>query len=109
MLVGPKRIGPNEETRVSNDNPAPTGRLMVVATPIGNLGDLSPRALSLLGDADAVYCEDTRHSRTLFSAHGISPRHRLLALHEHNEMGASVDIIERIARGELVVLICDAG
>lgn len=92
-----------------NQKPATRGQLMIVATPIGNLGDLSPRALALLESADAVYCEDTRHSRTLFSAHGISPRHRLLALHEHNEMGASVDIIERIARGELVVLICDAG
>ncbi len=92
-----------------NQKPATRGQLMIVATPIGNLGDLSPRALALLENADAVYCEDTRHSRTLFSAHGISPRHRLLALHEHNEMAASVDIIERIARGELVVLISDAG
>jgi len=82
---------------------------MVVATPIGNLGDLSPRALSLLGEADAVYCEDTRHSRTLFSAHGISPRHRLLALHEHNEASTSREVVDRVARGETVVLICDAG
>jgi 16S rRNA (cytidine1402-2'-O)-methyltransferase len=94
---------------VSNDNPAPRGQLMVVATPIGNLGDLSPRALSLLAEADVVYCEDTRHSRTLFSAHGITARHRLQALHEHNEVAASVEIIERVARGELVVLISDAG
>lgn len=94
---------------MSDDNPGRVGRLMVVATPIGNLGDLSPRALSLLAEADAVYCEDTRHSRTLFSAHGISPRHRLLALHEHNEVVASIEVIERVARGELVVLISDAG
>lgn len=87
----------------------PGGQLMVVATPIGNLGDLSPRALSLLTQADAVYCEDTRHSRTLFSAHGVTPRHRLHALHEHNEVAASVEVIDRVARGELVVLICDAG
>ena len=88
---------------------APRGQLMIVATPIGNLGDLSPRALALLEGADAVYCEDTRHSRTLFAAHGISPRHRLLALHEHNETAASVEVVERVARGELVVLISDAG
>jgi len=94
---------------VSNDNAAPRGQLMVVATPIGNLGDLSPRALSLLGDADVVYCEDTRHSRTLFSAHDISPRHRLQALHEHNEVAVSVEVVDRVARGELVVLISDAG
>ena len=85
------------------------GQLMVVATPIGNLGDLSPRALELLASADAVYCEDTRHSRTLFSANAISPRHRLLALHEHNEAALSLDVVERVARGELVVLISDAG
>ncbi|NNN09662.1 MAG: 16S rRNA (cytidine(1402)-2'-O)-methyltransferase [Acidimicrobiaceae bacterium] len=92
-----------------NQKPAARGQLMIVATPIGNLGDLSPRALALLESADAVYCEDTRHSRTLFSAHGISSRHRLLALHEHNEMATSVDVIERVERGELVVLISDAG
>src|ERR1019366_8084597 len=105
MLVGSMHVEPNEETRVTNQEPAPRGQLMVVATPIGNLGDLSPRALALLESADAVYCEDTCHSRTLFSAHGISPRQRLLALHEHNEMATSGDIIERVARGELVVLI----
>jgi 16S rRNA (cytidine1402-2'-O)-methyltransferase len=109
MLVGSIHVEPNEESRVMNDDPAPRGQLMVVATPIGNLGDLSPRALALLENADVVYCEDTRHSRTLFSAHGITPRHRLHALHEHNEVATSVEIVERIARGELVVLICDAG
>lgn len=108
MLVGPVHFGPNEETRVTNESPN-RGQLMVVATPIGNLGDLSPRALGLLSEADAVYCEDTRHSRTLFSAHGVTPRHRLLALHEHNEVSAGAEVVERVARGELVVLICDAG
>lgn len=92
-----------------NDTPSPRGRLMLVATPIGNLGDLSRRALTLLEGADAVFCEDTRHSRTLFSAHGITPRHRLLALHEHNEVAASAEVIERVARGEVVVLVSDAG
>jgi len=82
---------------------------MVVATPIGNLGDLSPRALALLADADAVYCEDTRHSRTLFSAHGLTPRHRLLALHEHNEVSVCGEIVDRVQRGELVVVVSDAG
>ncbi|HEY5304947.1 MAG TPA: 16S rRNA (cytidine(1402)-2'-O)-methyltransferase [Acidimicrobiales bacterium] len=94
---------------MSNDSPVARGRLMVVATPIGNLGDLSRRALALLAEADAVYCEDTRHSRTLFSAHDIRPRHRLLALHEHNEASQCREVIERISRGELVVLVSDAG
>ncbi|MBW4029576.1 MAG: 16S rRNA (cytidine(1402)-2'-O)-methyltransferase [Acidobacteria bacterium] len=92
-----------------NDTPSTGGRLVLVATPIGNLGDLSRRALTLLETADAVYCEDTRHSRTLFSAHGVTPRHRLMALHEHNENAASAQVIERVTRGELVVLISDAG
>lgn len=92
-----------------NDTPATSGLLVLVATPIGNLGDLSPRALTLLESADAVYCEDTRRSRTLFSAHGVRPRHRLLALHEHNENAAAAEVIERVARGETVALISDAG
>jgi 16S rRNA (cytidine1402-2'-O)-methyltransferase len=85
------------------------GELMVVATPLGNLGDLSRRALELFAAADAIYCEDTRHSRTLFSAHDIPSGGRLHALHEHNEASQCADICERIARGELVVLISDAG
>ncbi len=109
MLVGPTSVEPNEEMTVSNDSPVVRGRLMVVATPIGNLGDLSPRALALLTEAEAVYCEDTRHSRTLFSANGVRPRHRLLALHEHNEASQCDEVIERISRGELVVLVSDAG
>jgi 16S rRNA (cytidine1402-2'-O)-methyltransferase len=85
------------------------GQLVIVATPLGNLGDLSPRALQLLASADAVFCEDTRHSRTLFSANNISPSGRLFALHEHNEAEQSGEVITRIARGETVVLISDAG
>jgi 16S rRNA (cytidine1402-2'-O)-methyltransferase len=114
MLLGSIHVGPNEETRAMKDEVFPgssasSGQLVVVATPIGNLGDLSPRALSLLESADAVYCEDTRHSRTLFSAHGVTPRHRLLALHEHNEASLGAEVAARVGRGELVVLISDAG
>ncbi len=85
------------------------GELLVVATPIGNLGDLSPRALAALRDADVVYCEDTRHSRTLFSANGFAPKGRLLALHQHNEASQCEEVCQRVARGEVVVLISDAG
>jgi 16S rRNA (cytidine1402-2'-O)-methyltransferase len=85
------------------------GQLVIVATPLGNLGDLSPRALEFLASADAVFCEDTRHSRTLFSANNISPGGRLFALHEHNEAEQSHEVIARIAKGETVVLISDAG
>lgn len=85
------------------------GRLVVVATPIGNLGDLSPRALAELTSADVVYCEDTRRSRTLFSAHGVVPRAALQSLHEHNEAERSAQIVERVRAGQSVVLVSDAG
>ena len=85
------------------------GELVVVATPIGNLGDISRRALELLTSADVVYCEDTRHSRTLFSAHGIPVKGRLHSLHEHNEVSQCEDIVARVREGQVVVLISDAG
>ncbi|MFZ1063045.1 MAG: 16S rRNA (cytidine(1402)-2'-O)-methyltransferase [Acidimicrobiales bacterium] len=85
------------------------GRLVVVATPLGNLGDISRRALELLESADAVYCEDTRHSSKLFSAHGIAVRSRLQSLHEHNEASQCDAVVARVAAGETVVLISDAG
>jgi 16S rRNA (cytidine1402-2'-O)-methyltransferase len=89
--------------------PANPGVLMVVATPLGNLGDLSQRAKELLAIADAVFCEDTRHSRTLFSANELPSKGRLHALHQHNEASQCQEIVDRVARGELVVLISDAG
>ena len=85
------------------------GELVIVATPIGNLGDISRRALELLTSADVVYCEDTRHSRTLFSAHGIPVKGRLHSLHEHNEVSQCEDIVARVREGQVVVLISDAG
>lgn len=85
------------------------GELMLVATPLGNLGDLSARALELFRSANVVYCEDTRHSRVLFSANDIPTGGRLESLHEHNEVAQSVKIVERVRNGELVVLITDAG
>ncbi len=85
------------------------GQLVLVATPLGNLGDLSRRALDLLHDADVVYCEDTRRSRTLFSAHDIATRGRLRALHEHNELTQADEVVRRVQAGDLVVLISDAG
>jgi 16S rRNA (cytidine1402-2'-O)-methyltransferase len=95
----------SESTNTANA----TGRLVLVATPLGNLGDISRRALELLTNADVVYCEDTRHSSTLFSAHNIPVNRRLRALHEHNEASLCEEIVERVRVGELVVLISDAG
>jgi 16S rRNA (cytidine1402-2'-O)-methyltransferase len=85
----------------------PTGALYVVATPIGNLADLSLRAIHVLALADAIACEDTRHSAPLLRQLGITKP--LLALHEHNEREAASAVLERLARGERVAYVSDAG
>ncbi|MFT3663889.1 16S rRNA (cytidine(1402)-2'-O)-methyltransferase [Piscinibacter sp.] len=86
----------------------PAGALYVVATPIGNLADLSLRAIHLLALADAVACEDTRHSAPLLRALGIADK-PLLAVHEHNEREAAAGVIARLARGERIAFVSDAG
>ncbi len=86
-----------------------SGQLVLVATPLGNLGDISRRALTLLETADVIYCEDTRRSSTLFSAHHIPVNGRLHALHEHNEASLCSRIVEQVAQGQTVLLISDAG
>lgn len=84
-----------------------TPSLYVVATPIGNLSDISARALGILREVDVVAAEDTRHSQRLLDAHGI--RTHLLALHEHNEQTAATKLIGLLADGKHVALISDAG
>lgn len=83
------------------------GTLYVVATPIGNLSDASPRALEALRAADLVACEDTRVTRTLLAHHGIGTR--TVALHEHNERAAGAKLIEALLAGRNVALVSDAG
>ncbi len=83
------------------------GTLWVVATPIGNLEDLAPRAQRLLAEVDLVVCEDTRHSGRLLAAFGI--KQRLASLHEHNEARVAPGLVERLAAGESMALISDAG
>ncbi len=85
---------------------APAG-LSLVATPIGNLGDLSPRALQVLGAADAVLCEDTRVTGQLLARHGMSAP--LLPLHDHNESEMVPRILERLRQGQRLALASDAG
>lgn len=85
-----------------------TGRLVLVATPIGNLGDLSPRAVQALDRADVVCCEDTRHSRKLLTHAGLHPE-RLVAVHEHNERERAVQVVRWLQEGKEVVVITDAG
>lgn len=83
------------------------GTLWVVATPIGNLDDLSLRAQRVLADADLLLCEDTRHTRRLLAAFGI--RARLYSLHEHNEARVTTGIVARLLAGESMALVSDAG
>ena len=84
-----------------------SGRLYVVATPIGNLEDLSPRALAMLKQAGRIYAEDTRTSAVLLSHYGIGTP--VKALHEHNEGRAAAEVIDYLRSGHDVALICDAG
>lgn len=81
--------------------------LYVVATPLGNLGDITLRALACLREADAIACEDTRHSRPLLDHFGIAAP--CFALHEHNENEASAKLLDMLAQGKRVALISDAG
>lgn len=84
-----------------------TAALYIVATPIGNLSDMSPRAVETLRAADVIAAEDTRHSRTLFNHFTIQTP--CIALHEHNESQVVAGLIERLAAGDSVALISDAG
>jgi len=85
----------------------PQSGLYVVATPIGNLEDISYRAVRLLAEVDLIAAEDTRHSRRLLSHYGITTP--MQALHEHNEAQAAGGILDRIAAGGAIALISDAG
>ncbi|SKA64574.1 16S rRNA (cytidine1402-2'-O)-methyltransferase [Desulfobaculum bizertense DSM 18034] len=82
--------------------------LYVVATPLGNLGDLSPRAFHVLSAADVVLAEDTRRSGQLFHRLGI-PAHGFVSFHEHNEDARTAHVIETLQEGKSVALISDAG
>jgi 16S rRNA (cytidine1402-2'-O)-methyltransferase len=83
------------------------GLLYVVATPIGNLDDISRRACQVLSDVDLIACEDTRHSRVLLSHLGID--NRLVAYHDHNEAEATPRLLQLLADGRSIALISDAG
>jgi len=89
------------------------GQLVLVATPIGNLGDLSPRALQVLTEADLICCEDTRRTRALLSASGITSKgpkgDRLLSLHGHNEAARLDRVAAALAAGDTVAVVSDAG
>jgi 16S rRNA (cytidine1402-2'-O)-methyltransferase len=87
--------------------PVMENALYVVATPIGNLGDISLRALETLRGVDLVACEDTRHARHLLAHHGIKVP--TLALHQHNENAAADKLLRLLGEGKAVALVSDAG
>lgn len=93
------------ESSIPAENHQP--RLSVVATPIGNLSDLSPRAQSVLASADCIACEDTRTTGNLLRKFGIE--RPLIAYHEHNEQVSAAGIAAKIESGAHVALVCDAG
>ncbi|MGH9264193.1 MAG: 16S rRNA (cytidine(1402)-2'-O)-methyltransferase [Acidimicrobiales bacterium] len=86
-----------------------SGRLVLVGTPIGNLGDIPPRAVEALSSADTIACEDTRRTRALLSHLGLAGGRRLIAVHDHNEAVAVGDVVARLDNGETVVVVTDAG
>ena len=88
----------------------PIGTLYVVATPIGNLADISLRALHVLGLVDAVACEDTRHTQQMLRAYGLErPAQQLLAVHQHNEAQAAQTVLDRLTQGQRLAYVSDAG
>lgn len=84
-----------------------SGKLLLVATPIGSLTDFPPRAIEALRSAELIYCEDTRHTRKLLNHFGID--RPTDSLHEHNEMEKSKEAVGRIEAGDIIALVSDAG
>jgi 16S rRNA (cytidine1402-2'-O)-methyltransferase len=85
------------------------GRLYLIATPIGNLEDITLRALRMLNEVDVIACEDTRHTRKLFQRHNIPRRALLISYHEHNETIAAVTLLGHLNKGKTVAVVSDAG
>jgi 16S rRNA (cytidine1402-2'-O)-methyltransferase len=83
------------------------GTLYIVATPIGNLEDITRRALRVLSEVDLIACEDTRHTRTLLNHFGIKTK--TISYHEHNERERAIELVARLAEGANVALVSDAG
>lgn len=111
-----KRAEPNDaphaststdEAETRRKSHVEAGTLVIVATPIGNLGDITHRAVDSLRDADLIACEDTRVTAKLLSAYGIHTP--MLAYHEHNAARVRPQLIERLKKGQVVALVSDAG
>src|SRR5947199_7923518 len=88
-------------------NPDGRGVLYIVATPIGNLEDITLRALRVLKQADLIACEDTRQTQKLLNHYGITTP--MMSYHEHNEASRAAELIERLAQGSRIAIVSDAG
>jgi len=109
-VIPPEKAPPRRQFHIAGTPfaaPKLDGGLYLVATPIGNLGDISIRALQTLASADLIACEDTRVSRKLLEHYGIAAA--LTLYHEHNAQAARPKLLSRIAEGAAVALISDAG
>ncbi|MCH6471110.1 16S rRNA (cytidine(1402)-2'-O)-methyltransferase [Sinomonas terrae] len=85
------------------------GRVVLAATPIGNLGDASRRLVELLGEADVIAAEDTRRLHRLVQGLGVQPEGRVLSYHEHNEASKTPELLDEVRAGRTVLLVTDAG
>jgi len=97
----------SEESRTATPR-SDKGVLVLVATPIGNLGDMSQRAIDILKSADVICCEDTRHSGKLFNHFGINGK-KLIVINEHTEFDAREQVVALVAESKTVALVTDAG
>jgi 16S rRNA (cytidine1402-2'-O)-methyltransferase len=97
----------SETVRPQNESSAPRPALYLVATPIGNLEDITLRALRVLKEADVIACEDTRQTQKLLSHYGITTR--TVSYHEHNEMTRAAELVKDLQEGTSVALVTDAG
>jgi 16S rRNA (cytidine1402-2'-O)-methyltransferase len=105
LWSGPEDPGPED---ADPDGPPASGAVVLVGTPIGNLGDLSPRAVEALRTADVVYCEDTRHTRKLLTHAGLTGT-PLRSLHEHNEGDRIAGVLRLVGNGGTAAVVSDAG
>ncbi|MCA4133584.1 16S rRNA (cytidine(1402)-2'-O)-methyltransferase [Arthrobacter sp. M4] len=86
-----------------------TGRIVLAATPIGNIGDASPRLVELLQTADVVAAEDTRRLHRLASSLGVSVGGRIISYHEHNEASKTSELLDQVREGKTILVVSDAG
>ena len=97
----------SETVQPQNESLAPRPALYLVATPIGNLEDITLRALRILKEADVIACEDTRQTQKLLNHYGITTR--TVSYHEHNEMTRAAELVKDLQEGTSVALVTDAG